>query len=241
MTANNKIILAMRSGAFFLGLVIIILFLSVSGILFTWFLPFHIRGRYFVSGNAVIVWWLKICCGISTHIIGTLPSKHGYVALAKHQSQWETFFLQWYLFPVATVVKKELLSIPFFGWSLRMVNAIGIDRSNPRAAMRQTMERGLEQLQNNHNLLIFPEGTRVLPGQRGNYARGGAGIAIAAGAPIIAIAHNAGNCWPAKSWILKPGVVTLALSEPIDTADRNSKDVIKEVEAWIEGQCAAMS
>lgn len=241
MAANSKVIMALRSGLFFLGLAIIILFLSISGILFTWFLPFHIRGRYFVLGNAAIVWWLKICCGIRTNILGTLPKQQPYVALAKHQSQWETFFLQWYLFPVATVVKKELLSIPFFGWSLRMVNAIGIDRSNPRAALRQTMTRGLERLQNNCNLLIFPEGTRVAPGQRGNYARGGAGIAIAADVPIIAIAHNAGSCWPAKSWILKPGVVTVVLSKPISTTGRNSKEVIREVEDWIEGQCAEIS
>ncbi|MBW2941054.1 lysophospholipid acyltransferase family protein [Zhongshania aquimaris] len=230
-------ILTIRSVLFFTGYALITVFICTTGLLFTSFLPFHVRGRYFVLGNAAIILWLRICCGVKTEIRGKLPSTVPYVAMAKHQSQWETFYLQWFLFPVATVVKRELFSIPFFGWALRMMNAIGIDRSNPRAAIRQTMEQGLSRLRNKYNVLIFPEGTRTPVGVRGKYARSGAGMAIEAGVPVLPIAHNGGKLWPARGLRIKPGTVILVIGDAIPTAGRESKELSLEVENWIEAQC----
>jgi 1-acyl-sn-glycerol-3-phosphate acyltransferase len=230
-------ILTIRSVLFFTGYALITIFICTTGLLFTSFLPFHVRGRYFVLGNAAIILWLRICCGVKTEVRGKLPSTVPYVAMAKHQSQWETFYLQWFLFPVATVVKRELFSIPFFGWALRMMNAIGIDRSNPRAAIRQTMEQGLSRLRNNYNVLIFPEGTRTPVGVRGKYARSGAGMAIEAGVPVLPIAHNGGKLWPARGLRIKPGTVILVIGDAIPTAGRESKELSLEVENWIEAQC----
>lgn len=227
-----------RSALFFTGYALITVFFSLTGIAFTFYLPFHKRSRYFIIGNFLIVGWLRLCCGVRTTVVGTLPKQTPYVALSKHQSQWETFYLQWFLSPVATVVKKELFSVPFFGWALRMMNAIGIDRSNPRAALKQTMEMGLSRLNQKYNLLIFPEGTRVAPGVRGNYARSGASIAVAAGVPVLPIAHNAGHCWPTKSLVIYPGTITLVIGQPIATEGRDSKAVMEEVASWIEARCA---
>ncbi|WP_372878180.1 lysophospholipid acyltransferase family protein [Spongiibacter marinus] len=240
MTLPYKVWLGLRSGLFFVSYALITLFFSVTGIVFTWFLPFHIRGRYFVIGNALIIVCLRLFCGVRTRVVGELPAQQPYVALAKHQSQWETFYLQWFLFPVTTVVKKELLSVPFFGWALRMMNAIGIDRSNPRAAMRQTMEQGTRHLANDCNLLIFPEGTRVPHGVRGKYARGGAGIAVKAGVPILPIAHNAGRLWPPKSLLIRPGTVTLWIGGLIDTHDGDPKALAEQAAEWIEQHCDKM-
>lgn len=228
---------ALRAAVFFTGYALITVFFSLSGIALTWFLPFHVRGKYFVIGNSLIVKWLWLCCGVKTRVIGTLPQQTPYVAISKHQSQWETFYLQWYLFPVATVVKKELFSVPFFGWALRMMNAIAIDRSNPRAALRQTLEKGLQRLASGYNLLIFPEGTRIPHGQKGNYARSGAQIAVKAGVPVLPIAHNAGAVWPGKSFMIRPGTVTLVVGELIHPENKDSKTLMAEVEAWIEARC----
>ncbi len=238
MTLLANSIYALRSALFFLGFAVVTIFISTTGILFTWFLPFHIRGRYFVLGNAAIIFLLRVCCGVKTEIRGQFPTQGPFVAMAKHQSQWETFYLQWHLFPVATVVKRELLNIPFFGWALRFMNAIGIDRSNPRAAMRQISEQGLIRLKHNYSLLIFPEGTRTLPGVRGKYARSGASIAIAANTPVVPIAHNAGLVWPTKSMLIRPGTVTVVIGEAIASNNRESRELTLEVENWIEDQCA---
>ncbi|WP_372860849.1 lysophospholipid acyltransferase family protein [Spongiibacter sp.] len=242
MNPLYRLLLILRSALFFSVLALIIAFTSVSGILFTGFLPFPIRGRYFVLGNRLILLSLRIICGVRTEVIGQVPdAKLGpYVALAKHQTQWETFYLQWALFPVTTVVKRELLSVPFFGWGLRAMNAIGIDRSNPRAAMRQTLEQGLRRLSEGCNLLIFPEGTRVRHGQRGKYARGGAGIAIKAGVPILPIAHNAGRLWPSKGLIIQPGTITVHIGELINTDGGDAKQLAEQAGEWIEARCAEM-
>lgn len=241
MTGLTRILAYPRSAIFFTGYALITMFFSLTGIVFTFYLPFHKRSRYFIVGNYLIVGWLRICCGVKTKVIGRLPETTPYVAISKHQSQWETFYLQWFLSPVATVVKRELFKVPFFGWALRMMNAIGIDRSNPRAALKQTMEMGLSRLSNNYNVLIFPEGTRVAPGVTGNYARSGASIAVAAGVPVLPIAHNAGYCWPAKSLVIYPGTITLVIGEPISTEGRDSKSVMEEASRWIEDRCAEIN
>ena len=127
--------------------------------------------------------------------------------------------------------------MPFFGWALRMMNAIAIDRSNPREALRQTLDKGLQRLSSGYSLLIFPEGTRIPHGQKGNYARSGAQIAIKGNAPVLPIAHNAGAVWPGKSFLIKPGTVTLVVGDLIESEGKNSKELMAEVEAWIEARC----
>ncbi|MBD2857595.1 1-acyl-sn-glycerol-3-phosphate acyltransferase [Spongiibacter sp. KMU-158] len=217
---------------------LITFFFSVTGILLSPLLGQYNTGRYFVIGNFLIMKWLRLCCGVKLVVEGQLPTpNHPYVVIVNHQSQWETFFLQWFLYPVATVLKKELLSIPFFGHALKTMQAIGIDRSKPREAIKQTLEQGIDRLDKGYNLLIFPEGTRSPHGQLGNFARGGANIAIRAEKAIIPIAHNAGKCWPSKSRIIYPGTVTLVVGQPVATADRDPRAITQEIQDWIAEQC----
>jgi 1-acyl-sn-glycerol-3-phosphate acyltransferase len=238
MNPVARIFYTLRSILFLIGQVVITVFFSATGVLISPFVSPYNNGRYFVVGNWLIIKWLRVCCGVRLKIEGQMPSpKAPFVVMANHQSQWETFFLQWYLFPVATVLKKELLSIPFFGTALKTMKSIGIDRDNPRASIRQIMEEGVDRISNNYNLLIFPEGTRMPPGQFGNFARGGAGISIKADVPIIPIAHNAGRCWPAKSHVIQPGLITVVVGEPIYPEGREAKQLTQDVAEWIKQQC----
>ncbi len=84
--------------------------------------------------------------------------------------------------------------------------------------------------------MIFPEGTRTPVGEVGNYARSGADIAISAGVPIIAVAHNAGECWPHKQFIKHPGTIRVVISEPFNTQGRDRKELTEEIKNWIEGE-----
>jgi 1-acyl-sn-glycerol-3-phosphate acyltransferase len=199
------------------------------------------RWRIVTCWNRFVMFWLRVCCGICFNIIG---SKHAdsfpCVVMAKHQSTWETMFLQYYFGPVSTILKKELFRIPFFGWGLASLRPIAIDRSSPIQALKDIKTKGLERIAEGNNLLIFPEGTRVPPGTVGNYARSGADIAVAAGVPIIAVAHNAVECWPHKHFIKYPGTITVVISEPIDTTNKDRKVLTEEVKQWIEGEIAKM-
>lgn len=211
--------------------------------LLLWIVPAMVRHKVIVSWCWLVVYWLRLICGVRFEILGrehllaqTKPS----VVLAKHQSTWETLILQGLFWPASTILKKELLRIPFFGWGLRGMQPIAIDRSNPRDALKQVKEGGVRRLQKGLNLLLFPEGTRVPPGKKTKYARSGPDIAIAAGADIIPVAVNAGHCWPPGSLRRYPGLITVVIGQPIATEGRNSKELIAEVERWIEHELAQL-
>ncbi len=204
--------------------------------------PYRIRGQYFITFNRFVMWILRWVCGIKIEIEGREHIKTGQpvVVMAKHQSTWETFFLQLAFHPTSTILKKELLRVPFFGWGLAQMRPIAIDRSNAREALKTVKTMGVKRLAEGNNVLVFPEGTRTPVGQVGNYARSGADIAISAGACIVPVAHNGGLHWPMHSLIKKPGTIKIVIGAPISSAGKNSKALTAEVKEWIEEQVAKM-
>lgn len=210
--------------------------------LFLWCLPISWRYAILVPWNHVVLGWLRLTCNIRVEVIDhNKELKDGpYVILSKHQTSWETLFLQTYFQPLSTILKRSLLFIPFFGWGIALLRPIGIDRSSPVKALRQVKSEGVDRLSRGFNLLIFPEGTRTQPGTQGNYARSGVEVAAAAGVKAIPVAHNAGECWPARSLIKYPGVIQVVIGRPIETVGRDSREVIAEVRDWIEGEVRRM-
>ncbi len=231
-----KVLDAIRSAIFLTGYGLSVALFSVIGQLFR-LTPARTRGPVILLWNRSMLLWLRICCGIKWQLHGELPSTQ-YVALSKHQSEWETICLQHLLYPVSIVLKRELLSIPFFGWTLALMDPVPIDRGSPKDAIRNMLRSGHEKLANGFNVLIFPEGTRTHYGKPGRYARGGAALAIESHQPVLPIAHNAGKFWPADSWIKSPGTIHVVIGPLLDSGDRNSRDLISEVETWIESTSA---
>ncbi|OBX38201.1 acyltransferase [Halomonas elongata] len=124
---------------------------------------------------------------------------------------------------------------------LRLLHPIALDRSKPARAMKQVLTQGKQRLEEGLSVLIFPEGTRVEPGQRRRYNKSGAVIACRAGMPVVPVAHNAGERWPGRHWVKRPGRLTLVVGEPIETVGRSAEEVLAETEAWIEAQLAEIS
>ncbi|HWV14733.1 MAG TPA: lysophospholipid acyltransferase family protein [Cellvibrio sp.] len=233
--------LYIRSFLFSLGHALTGILAGLIAVIIRPFLPYSWRWRIVTCWNRFVMWWLYICCGIDFKIIGRRhPEHYPCVVLAKHQSTWETMFLQYYFGPVSTILKKELLRIPFFGWGLASLRPIAINRSNPIQALKDVKSQGIERLKEGNNLLIFPEGTRTPIGTVGNYARSGADIAVSAGVPVVAVAHNAAECWPHKHFLKYPGTVTVVLSEPIMTEGRDRKELTEYVKNWIESEISKM-
>lgn len=229
--------LFLRSLLFTIGYNLTGILLGFIAVLIWPLLPYSIRWRIVTLWNRFTMFWLWLCCDVKINIIGQRRrDRYPCVVLAKHQSTWETMFLQYYFGPVSTILKKELLRIPFFGWGLASIRSIAIDRKNPVQALKDIKTKGLERIRQGNNLLIFPEGTRIPLGEVGNYARSGADIACAAGVPVVPVAHNAAECWPHKHFLKYPGTITVVIGEPIDTIGRDRKDVTEEVKTWIETQ-----
>jgi 1-acyl-sn-glycerol-3-phosphate acyltransferase len=187
------------------------------------------------------LWAARVLCGIRHRVVGAanIPSKPC-VVMAKHSSTWETLALNLLFFPNAYVAKKELLSIPFFGWAFALASPITIDRSAGQTAMQQIATQGRERLAQGFWIIVYPEGTRIRAGRRGRYKTGGPRLAIELGVPIVPVAHNAGWLWPKGILGKKPGTITVSVGAPIDTRGRDMQDLANEVENWIESEVSRL-
>lgn len=199
-------------------------------------LPLHWRYKLTSGWPRLTIWAATWILGVKWRMIGTehLP-QGGAVILSKHQSAWETLFFTAHMpKDVCFVYKRELNRVPFFGWGLALLRMIPIDRSKGRDAFEQVVQIGQLRLNEGRWPLLFPEGTRVQPGKSVRYKQGGASLAVRCQAPVIPIAHNAGECWPRNSFIKRPGLITVSIGPLISTKGRTAAEVNKEVEAWIE-------
>jgi len=223
----------LRSLLFYLGYFVVLVPHAILCVILGIFMPLKMRYRYFLVWNAFCLWWLRITCGIKHEVIGmeNVPPAP-FVLLANHQSPWETLFLYWEFLPICAILKRELYKIPFFGWALRLLRPIAIDRSKRGKALQQLLEQGRENLDDGFSVLVFPEGTRVKPGSEKKYSAGGAELAIVSGRMIVPLAHNAGLFWPAHKFVKHAGTIRVVIGKPIDPTGRKARDVTREVEAW---------
>ena len=226
----------LRSGLFALALVVVTPPYALLALL-TFPLPRLARYRVISGWSRLIVWLARVLCGIRWRVEGgeRLPARPA-VILAKHQSAWETMAFQQIFPPQAYLLKRELLWLPFFGWGLALMSPISIDRARGTAALRQLVRRGKERLAQGFWVVVFPEGTRVAPGEHRKYQLGGALLAEHSGAPVVPVAHNAGLLWPRNAFVKRPGIVTVRIGPVIDSTGRDAASINALAEQWIEEQ-----
>jgi 1-acyl-sn-glycerol-3-phosphate acyltransferase len=231
---------ALRSLAFALFQIVLTPPYALSVLLVAW-LPRVTRYRYITYWCALNLWAARWICGIRSRVIGeeNVPSTPLIVA-CKHSSTWETLFLSRYLPPLAYVAKKELLSVPFFGWGFRLASPITIDRSAGQDAMMQISEQGRARFRQGFWIILYPEGTRIPVGKRVRYKTGAARLAIAMQVPILPIAHNAGWVWPKGVMGKRPGTITMSIGRPISAEGRTPVEFMQAVEDWIEEEVARL-
>jgi 1-acyl-sn-glycerol-3-phosphate acyltransferase len=188
------------------------------------------------------IWGAKVICGVRYRVLGwdnleNADKKSAIVLLPKHQSTWETFAFPCLMpHPLAYVFKRELLYIPFFGWAMARMDMIHIDRSKRNEAWSRVAEQGRKHMSHGTWVIMFPEGTRIPRGEKGNYKSGGTRLAVATGAAVLPIAVNSAKCWPRKSFVLRPGVVDVSVGPMIPSAGREADELMREVESWIEAE-----
>ena len=202
--------------------------------LLTFPLPFPQR-FYLISRWSVFqLWMLRVLCGVRYEVRGREHVPAGpAIIMCKHQSAWETLSLQSIIPPQTWVLKRELMWIPVFGWALALLKPIAIDRRSPRAAIQQVIAQGRERLDAGICVIIFPEGTRLAPGERRRWAQSGAVLAAQSGYPIIPVAHNAGLFWPRRSILKRPGTIQLVIGPAIVPQDRDHQEILQRAEDWV--------
>jgi 1-acyl-sn-glycerol-3-phosphate acyltransferase len=216
---------------FFLWTFLYAIFFAVVSVL----MPFRARFALARFWGKVLLGLLRVICGLDYRIEGAENLPAGcHVALMKHSSSWETFAQTVILPPQAWVLKRELTWIPFVGWGIRMLRAIAIDRGAGGTAVRQLIEQGRRRLAEGVWVVVFPEGTRMAPGQTRRYGVGGAALAVDAGVLIVPVAHNSAYFWPRRGWLKKPGTIRVVIGKPIATTGRDPREVNAEAQAFIE-------
>ena len=184
-------------------------------------LPTLVLGRD--AARAATKFWIKMVLG-ALHLITGIRTQienpenipdYGCIVASNHQSTWETLALYALLPKPVMIFKRELLRIPVFGWWLAAGGNLSIDRGNGVRAIRAMQARAREAIANDEQVVVFPEGTRVAPGETVPFQSGIAGIYSATSAPCIPVAHNSGSHWYHPGILKKEGVITLRFDTPI--------------------------
>lgn len=216
----------------------ILMFMTVAvyAVLSLFTLPFPGLTRYrFISQWARMqIWLLKGICGLDYRVEGheNLPAGPA-IILAKHQSSWETLAFQVIFPPQVWVLKRELLFIPFFGWGLAMTQPIAIDRGGGVHAIDQIVKQGRDRLDSGRWVVVFPEGTRLAPGQSKRHGVGGAVLAAETGYPVVPVAHNAGSFWPRHGFNKLPGTIRVVIGPVIESHGRSAQEIRDTAEQWM--------
>lgn len=228
----------------FLFLLLAILITAPFGLLVTLavVLPMRVRFALIAVWRAAFMAVCRYVLGLHYEVVGreNIPATPS-VILSKHQSAWETIGLQAIFPPLVFVLKKSLLMIPFLGWAFAAVKMISIDRSAGKDALRQVADQGRDRLKAGYWVIIFPEGTRIAPGESRRFKTGGGHLAVAAGVLAVPVAHNAGEFWARNAFVKKPGVITVSIGPAIDPAGKNAAQVTALAEQWIENEMRRLS
>ncbi len=224
--------LLLRSLLYFVGSIISLSLISLCGLIFV-FSSYPTRQKFLSQWAFFCIWWLKITLNITTNIIGQENLKKApYIIISNHQSTWETLAFQT-IFPAHTwVLKRELLWLPIFGWSLALLKPIIINRGDKLKAIKKVIKQGADRLDKGISIVIFPEGTRQPYKRIGEYQNGGSAIAKKSGYDIVPVYHNAGNLWPKGGFIKKPGVITVVIGEVISDSSLTSSELTEKIRNW---------
>lgn len=227
----------------FLGVAGAAVIVSAALILLTFWAPSSVPWAITVGWCRLGVWLGRVILGHDTVVEGleNIPDEPS-VIMIKHTSTLETYW-QVTVFPRTTwVVKREAMYIPVVGWAMKLVlDPIFINRKVGRSAVKQVISQGKQRLQDGIWVTIFPEGTRMPPGETRRYGVSGAALARDAGCKIVPIAHNAGDFWPRRGIVKRPGKIRFVIGPPIDASSQEPKETNLIVQNWIESKMLEIS
>ena len=184
---------------------------------------------------------LKKICGVRWRIKGieNIPSTPC-IFVSNHQGPWESLFLQTLFIPCSSIIKRELLLIPFFGWALLCLKPISLSRSNKIKSIKKVLSEGKKRLASGFSIIIFPEGTRARP-EKGikSFSSSCSVLSLRNNVPLIPICHNSGKYWKNKKFNKVPGIIDIVIGKPIESND--IKEMTAITEEWVKSQYSALN
>ena len=224
-----------------------ILFLDtlLFGLLVALSAPFGLMASHATARSwaRINLWLGHVLCGLDYVVEGleNIPRTGAHISYWKHSSAWETMAQMLIFPPQSWVLKREIMWIPLVGWGTAVMRPIAINRSAGHRAVNQVVEQGRQRLAQGLWILLFPEGTRMLPGQTRKYGLSGALLGSQTGAMLVPVAHNAGDFWPRRGLLKKPGTIRVVIGPAIETLGRDPREINNQAQAWIEGTMREIS
>ncbi|WP_411817039.1 lysophospholipid acyltransferase family protein [Hyphococcus sp. DH-69] len=172
----------------------------------------------------IALWLLHHIAGVKLHLEGkeNIPQS-GAIIAANHQSMWETIALYALMPKPVMILKKELLNIPVYGWWARGAGNVAINRQDGAKALRAMTRQTVEHIEAGEQVIVFPEGTRIPPGERASIKPGVAGLYAATKTICVPVAHDSGRHWLHPGIKKIPGTITMRILPPIQPGlDRKS-------------------
>lgn len=194
----------------------------------------HSRHRIIMTAARYFTFLLQHIGRIKYTVSGmeNIPSTPAIFA-GNHQSAWETVVLNCFLPPCVWIMKKEVFSIPFYGWGVRALSTIAIDRKKGEDSLAQVIRQGKQRFGIGFWIIMFPEGTRIKPKTRKPFKYGVAKLALSLKVPVVPFAHDAGYYLPRNSFWLYPGTVNVVIGKPIHAENENPVEYTKKIEKWV--------
>ena len=191
--------------------------------------------------TTMLLWQLRVVTGLKHNVVGIENIPKGPAIFAsKHQSAWDTGIFHQCIDDPVFVLKQELVMIPFFGWILLRAGSIAIDRKGGAKSLKKMLNGVTSALEQGRKIVIFPEGTRTAPGATHPYNPGIAAIYRGANVPVVPVALNSGLFWQRRSFLKRPGVITIEFLPPIEPGlDR--KEFMTQLQSRIESACARLN
>jgi 1-acyl-sn-glycerol-3-phosphate acyltransferase len=204
-------------------------------------LPLTIEQRYVIprTWGLFLTWLAGAICGLKYTVEGqeNLPQQP-FISLWKHSSTWDTFAQMFVVPPAAWLLKREVIWIPIVGWAVSTYKPIAINRSAGHSAVNQVVKQGRERLASGMGIVVYPEGTRVAPGETRRYGISGALLATQTGTLVVPIAHNSGYFWRRRSIMKKAGTIRVVIGPPIDPTGMDPRELNAQAQQWIEARIA---
>lgn len=169
--------------------------------------------RYVLMWVAFHRWATRVLLGIRQRVEGVLPAEP-VLFVSKHQSMYDAIEAPALYGVPAIVLKRELAEIPVWGWAAKRYGAIAVDREDSSGALRKMIRAARAAQAQGRSILIFPEGTRVPPGERPALRSGFAGLYRSLGMTVVPVANDSGRLWPRKG-AKRAGIVTFRVGAPI--------------------------
>ena len=186
---------------------------------------------FWISG---ILKLLRFLCGLNWKVEGlsNIPDSP-VIIVSNHQGQWESIYLQTLTHPISSIIKQEVLFIPFFGWAVAFMSPIPINRKSKFKSLKKVIETARIRLEDGFSILVFPEGTRIKP-ENGiaEFSNSCGLISAQNNIPILPICHNSGKFWENKKFIKRPGTINVSIGPLFSGNDPRA--LTKEVKQWMK-------